>query len=684
VDRPGGRVEAPAATSDGRAEPDGRHADRSGGRAEAGRPEAQAGRAGARAGRSGAGGAAPGGSAPHAEQAAVRASRPDAPAAQPSPAETTMRISRTDLTARGDGPAKTGRAARLAEPAMAETTLHIPRSSLPPASYSFQTEPVPIPLREELAGSAPTPVPETPPPPASSLLRRVPAGLIDSSLSSLGSFLMGLFATHFLTTASLGSYGLFYSAFIAVSVIPTGMVFSPVEYTSAGIAARHRRVQLLPQSLQLGAAPALMAALLVPLTLIIPTHGQPFDARLGFAVTAAMVAVVSPMQDHIRRMLHQAGMSWTAAATSFVQVVVVIVGLVTAKVAHVPAAWVPFGALAVANIVSGSFGLWKGKPGHRAPMLLKLRSLLSLGGWIVVGNVLSAGGPFINFALLTALASAADVGNGEASRVLAQPVTVLVVGLLAVLNPEIMEAANRRDIRKLLRICLVFWALVAVAIVAWALLVGFEWSINPLPRLQHAAYEVHGLLPLTILTEGSGYSVLVLITIANAAGRARAASVASLVAVVVSGLTVAVTARPFGAFALIWGAGATVMAMYAVNGWVVFQEFFGQPAAAGGAPTQEAARPAAAASGQVAPRPAEPSAAPRPVPPQIGRPRPASSYQPAAARPEPAHPQPDGRTPGPDGLTPGPDRSESTPRQRRGRQSDGGSGLRRPDVFNRR
>ena len=43
-----------------------------------------------------------------------------------------------------------------------------------------------------------------------------------------------------------------------------------------------------------------------------------------------------------------------------------------------------------------------------------------------MGNVLSASGPFLNFALLTALASQSAVGNGEGARVLAQPVTVLM------------------------------------------------------------------------------------------------------------------------------------------------------------------------------------------------------------------------------------------------------------------
>ncbi|WP_157488827.1 hypothetical protein [Pseudofrankia sp. DC12] len=646
---------------------------------------------------------------PAVDRGATQATRPvgHRALAEPNPAETTMRISRRDLPG-----GRQGRIALLADPLVAETTMHMSRSAMPPGSLLFQTGPVPIPLREELTGAAPTPPPEEPQAP--SLLRRVPAGLVDSSLSSLGSFMMGVFAQYFLPTM-LGTYGLFYTAFIAVSVIPTGIVFSPVEYTSAGVAARHRRVQLLPQSLQLGMAPAVLAALLVPLVLIIPSHGQSADSRVGFAVTAALVAVASPMQDHIRRMLHQAGMSWTAAATSFVQVLAVTLGLVTAKVAHVPPAWVPFGALAVANFVSGAFGLWKAKPGHRAPMLLKLRTLfVSMGGWIVVGNVLSASGPFLNFALLTALSGQADVGSGEGARVLAQPVTVLVIGLLAVLNPEIMEAAHNRSVRRLIKICLLFWGLVAVAILGWALLVGFEWPFNPLPRFQKPAYRVHGLLPWTIVTEGAGYSVLVLITIANAAGRARAASVASLVAVVVSGIAVAATAKALGSFALIWGAGATLLAMYVVNGAVIVREFRrpAQPAATASlaVPAPPAVpgpvgpvspgRPAAGPGRPAMPVPSRP-VAPGPVPgrgpaagpgpaevparratrPPAPMPAPPTPRQP---RPAPAASQADPRPPAP-APRPEPEPEQPTPaaRRGRGRHSSGGSGLRRPDVFDR-
>jgi hypothetical protein len=643
------------------------------------------------------------------DRGATQATRPVGHRAlpEPNPAETTMRISRRDLPG-----GRQGRMTLLADPSAGETTMHMSRSEMPPGSLLFQTGPVPIALREELTDAAPTPPPEDLEPQAPSLLRRVPAGLVDSSLSSMGSFLMGLFAQYYLPDL-LGTYGLFYTAFIAVSVIPTGIVFSPVEYTSAGVAARGRRVQLLPQSLQLGMAPAVLAALLVPLVLIIPSHGQSVGSRVGFAVTAALVAVASPMQDHIRRMLHQAGMSWTAAATSLVQVVVILVGLVTAKVAHVPPAWVPFGALAAANFTSGAFGLWKAKPGHRAPMLLKLRTLfVSMGGWIVLGNVLSASGPFLNFALLTALATQTAVGNGEGARVLAQPVTVLVIGLLAVLNPEIMEAAHNRSAKKLIKICLLFWVLVAVAILGWALLVGFEWPFNPLPRFQKPAYAVHGLLPWTIVTEGAGYSVLVLITIVNAAGRARAASIASLVAVVVSGIAVAATAKAFGPFALIWGAAFTLLAMYVINGAVIVREFRrpGQPVAPASpaAPAPVVApgpvRPVSAGPGRPAPGrpvapgpvPGRPVAAgpgpngvparratmpPAPVPapsaPRPSAPRP-SMPAPVASQPPPRPPAPAPR-PQPEAEQPAP-----APRRGRGRHSGGGSGLRRPDAFDRK
>jgi hypothetical protein len=550
----------------------------------------------------------------------------------PSAAETTVRVPRRELAAAWSGDAATdrpGRFARLGE-LDSETTIRIPRSSMPLTALPLQTGGIPIPLVVEE-----TPADEAeqqPAPRVPSLLRRVPAGLLDSSLSSLGSFLMSLVAGKLLSNAGFGTYAVFYPAFITLSVIPQASAYTPAELASVAI-DRPRRVELLPQSLRAGLVPALLAALFIPAVLLLPSGDSVQGSQLGFVLTAMLLVVASPTQDHIRRMLHQAGRSWSAAATSAVQVLVVGLALVIGVTVHVPGDWVPFGALGVANIVSAAYGIRKARrpaavpmqhgaaPAARAepPLRIRLVDLLrSSGGWMVLAGVFTTAGSFINMAILRGVVNNDAAAHGEGARVLAQPVTVLVIGLLAVLNPELMEGTVNRDTKKLIKVYGAFWALMAVVIATWIALVGFQWPFNPLPSLQPKAYAVHHLLPLTILVEGAGYSVLPLLTMVYAAGRARAATVASLVSVVVAASVTAATAKAYGPFALVWCGAATVVTIYLIIGAILVTEFRKpRPADAGGTSGERAeAAPGAAQRGPSATRRAEPApAAPVPAPP---------------------------------------------------------------------
>jgi O-antigen/teichoic acid export membrane protein len=414
-----------------------------------------------------------------------------------------------------------------------------------------------------------------------------------------------------LSNTMFGAYGLFYPAFIALAVIPQSAVYTPSELASLGV-ARRLRAWILPRSLRLGVVPGVLAALCVPAVLLVPSAHASVASRAGFAVTAALVVLVSPAQDHVRRMLHQSGRSWAAAATSLIQVLAVATALGAGLGLHVPGAWVPFGALAVANILSGAFGVTRARPGHTPPVALHLGDLLrSSGGWMVAASVLSTSGSFINMALLTGLVNATAVAHGEAARILAQPVTVLAVGLLAVLNPELMEGTRNRDVRGLVRTYGLFLALIAVAIAAWTTLIGFDWSFNPLPRFQPKAYAVRGLLPLTIITESAGYCVLPLLTMVYAAGRIKDAMFASLASVLVGASVTALTAPAYGPFALVWCGVGTVVTAYLAYLAILAREFRRPAPAQAGAATAPArpvdqagrARPAAAPVRRVPPSP---------------------------------------------------------------------------------
>jgi hypothetical protein len=61
----------------------------------------------------------------------------------------------------------------------------------------------------------------------SRLRRAVPAGLVDAGMASLASFAVTVQAARSFTPAELGTYAIFYTAFIMTAVVPTHLLFSP-------------------------------------------------------------------------------------------------------------------------------------------------------------------------------------------------------------------------------------------------------------------------------------------------------------------------------------------------------------------------------------------------------------------------------------------------------------------------
>ncbi|MBX6388520.1 MAG: hypothetical protein IRZ08_05885, partial [Frankia sp.] len=528
----------------------------------------------------------PGGRLPstHGGRVPPTGAEPTMPA--PGPAGPPPALPPRPVSASADAPPAAARPAEEFDP---EATVRIKRPALPPplletvvAQGRAGQVAARLATQEDTERITRRRPPELPPPgldprrPSGAggggLTKRLPAGLLDSSMSSLASFLMGFYATRYLSGAEQGVYALFYTCFMSVAIISANSVFTPAELSSTDV-DRHRRADLLPQSLRLGLVPAVFGAALVPLVLLIPT-GAPMSDRVAFAATATLLALISPLQDHIRRMLHQSGRSWHAARVSGVQLGLMVVLLSIALIVHVPAAWVPFGAMTIARLLSGIYGYQRAVVVLTPPKLLTLRGLLRSGTWIAFAGVVTQSGAFINTAIVAAAAGSEAAGQAEAARVLAQPVTVLVVGLLAVLNPELMTGTKQRDFRRLVKILSMFWALVGVAIVGWAGLFGFDWPWNPLPHVLPRSYEVSGLLPFTIFAEGVGYSVLALITIVIAAGRERESIVAAMAQIVVSAAVTGALAASLGPFALVWGGLAGVVALYVGDAYIVKRAFF--------------------------------------------------------------------------------------------------------------
>ena len=336
-----------------------------------------------------------------------------------------------------------------------------------------------------------------------SVLRRnhlLVAGVLDAGVSSAATFVVGLEATRSLDPDALGAYALAFSVFVLSGFVPAELVFGPTEIAAVDYPRGHQ-LPLLRVSLVRGAVVSALAAAVTSLWVLIAPADLPRDVLPPLAITCALATFLSPIQDHLRRMLHIAESSWRSVVVATTQMVVAIGGVAAMNVADVPPAWVPFGVLVVANTASLTLGLIlilpqllaKGSdiPIHRSRLLRRGRSLL------VVGVAPSAAG-FVVAWLVTAIAGAATLGYVEAARVVSQPVAVLQTGLGAVLGPRVTRAASVRDRALSAATKRQFERMILLAGVAWALLVAAPAPWNPLPRFLETAYVVTGLVAASI------------------------------------------------------------------------------------------------------------------------------------------------------------------------------------------
>lgn len=323
------------------------------------------------------------------------------------------------------------------------------------------------------------------------------AGLLDASLASLATFVVGVYAVRILDPGSLGAYALCYQAVFLATILPANLIFAPYEVAVVAH-ARERRIEQLRRSLALGAPVALAGALLSIAWIAVAPSEITVSTLAPLAVTGAAMVLLSPTQDHVRRILHSAGASWHAVAVSLTQLIGVIAGIVVLHYLDAPAPWVPFGALAMANLCSLMVGLAAPRALARGPDGASPREIVAAGRWIFLGGLMSPASGFAAAALVSALAGAEALGYAEGARVIAQPVWVLAVGLSSVLGPRSMEAARERDHARARSVSRTFMlAVLATGILCMAL-VGTPWRWNPLSWLLPTAYAVPYLVLLAL------------------------------------------------------------------------------------------------------------------------------------------------------------------------------------------
>jgi O-antigen/teichoic acid export membrane protein len=247
---------------------------------------------------------------------------------------------------------------------------------------------------------------------------------------------------------------------------------------------------------------ALGTAMIGTLAAVVGTAGAPGHVVIPLALTSVACTAVSPVQDHVRRLLHFAGHSWKAATVSSTQLAAALGSLLVFTQLHVPVAWVPFGALLSANVVSLTVGLRLSAASRRSfPALdrLPVVDLLRSGRWLLLVGLTPAAARFIAGVLVTHLASAATFGYVEAARVVSQPVYVLQMGLAAVFTPRLLKAGSERAADLASQVSWPFKAVLAAGTFLYLLAVSFTWPFNPLPRVLPSAYVVDWVIPLTIL-----------------------------------------------------------------------------------------------------------------------------------------------------------------------------------------
>lgn len=328
----------------------------------------------------------------------------------------------------------------------------------------------------------------------------VMAGVIDAAVSSLATFVIGLYATRSLDPETLGGYALAFSVFVLSGFIPAQVIFIPTEIAAVDY-PQDQRLPLLRQSLLRGAAVSLCAAVGTSAWFLIAPGDLPPGALPALVVTCAAATFISPLQDHLRRMLHVAQASWRSVLVAIIQISVALVGVVVLSAAGVAAVWVPFGSLAAANVVSFTIGLLLSTrgilaPGSEVPIPLE-RLLRSARSLLTAGLAPSVATVVVSWQI-SAIAGAATLGFVEAARIVSQPVAVLQLGLLNVLGPRATRAASRRDPEASRLVNRLFRSLILLAGGGWLVAVAVPGPWNPLPAFLPTAYVIPGLVAASI------------------------------------------------------------------------------------------------------------------------------------------------------------------------------------------
>lgn len=378
----------------------------------------------------------------------------------------------------------------------------------------------------------------------------LPAGVVDAAFASLATFLAGLVAVNVYEADELGIYAVFFVAFTFGQLVAYQLVYVPAEIVAVSRKGA-QRLTIVPDSLRIGLLPTIAGASIVFASAITTAPLAPLELTVGLTVSAWIATWLSPTQDHVRRTLHISGHSWHAATMSITQFVVCGAALGVMLLIDVPLPWVPFGALAAANLASLTLGLVflrRDRAGETAPARLGFRDISAKGWWLLLQASIPAAAAFVTANIITYLASPEAMGHAEAARIVAQPIAVLAAGLIYPLRPHAMEAALTRNLARSVRVERLYVAIVLLGGLLYIPFAGFVAPWNPMRILVPAAYEVPGLVIVTILANVILASVFLGVNEMMAAGKGRTLAVLNGMAAPVR-IALSTSAAAIGAYA---------------------------------------------------------------------------------------------------------------------------------------
>lgn len=384
---------------------------------------------------------------------------------------------------------------------------------------------------------------------------RLSVGVLDAGIASLATLLVGAYAIFFFADDRIGlqTYSLAFNGFILAGVIPAFLVYNPIEIK---LLTQRWTEQLgaLPRTVLLGAIPSFGASVLAALSLLVFANDAPSSTLGALAVTMTVASTLSPIQDHVRRVMHGAGKSQWAFATSCVQLGVVVAALALFTVTDFNRAWAPFGALATANAVSLTVATLLTRRVAEPPQHVELGAsqVARAGGWVLAANLSERLGLYLALVIVANIAGNEPGANYEPARQLANALYVLGNGLIPVLREPVVQAAVARNAAAARKPIVTYVGMIGAAAVGWGLVAGIEWPFNPLPKMRmfSLAYEQNGMVLLMILWTAMWTISLMFANELMGGRRELSLAKTNMTATALSIATAIVLARPLGALAI--------------------------------------------------------------------------------------------------------------------------------------